>query len=67
MLSRRDRFKPHMALMCHDSHLKKKYGTSLTIQWLRPHLPMHEDAVQSLVRKLRSHKPWGQKKTQSKT
>ena len=31
------------------------WGTSLVVQWLRIHLPMHGTWVQSLVRKLRSH------------
>ena len=43
MLSRRDRCKTHMALMCPNSHLKKKDGTSLVSQWLRLHLPMQGD------------------------
>ena len=37
------------------------YGPSLGIQWLRLHLPMQEVQVQSLVRKLRSYMPHGQK------
>ena len=37
-------------------------GTSLGVQWLRLHLPMHGMQVQSLVGQLRSHMPWGQKK-----
>ena len=37
-------------------------GTSLAVQRLRLHLPMQGVRVQSLVRELRSHMPWGQKK-----
>ena len=37
-------------------------GTSLEVQWLRLCLPMQGVKVQSLVGKLRSHMPWGQKK-----
>ena len=62
VLSRRDGGKPHMALTCPDSHLKKKYGASLVIQWLRLTFQCRGMQVQSLVKKLRSHKPWGQKK-----
>ena len=36
-------------------------GTSLTVQWLRLHLPMQAMQVWSLVRELRSHMPQGQK------
>ena len=36
-------------------------GTSLVVQWLRPHLPMQGMKVQSLVGELRSHMPRGQK------
>ena len=36
-------------------------GTSLVIQWLRLHHSMRQMWVQSLVGKLRSHVPWGQK------
>ena len=36
-------------------------GTSLVVQWLRIHLPMQGTWVQSLVKKLRSHMPWGGK------
>ena len=32
-------------------------GTSLVVQWLRVHLPMHGMWVWSLVRELRSHTP----------
>ena len=32
-------------------------GTSLVIQWLRTHLPMHGVQVESLIRELRSHMP----------
>ena len=47
--------------------LKLILGASLSIQWLRPHLPMQEVGVQSLVRKLRSHMPQHQKtKTKQK-
>ena len=40
---------------------KKKKRTSLTVQWLKVHLPMQEVRVQSPVRELRSHMPHGQK------
>ena len=33
--------------------------TSLVVQWLRIHPIMHGTMVQSLVRELRSHMPWG--------
>ena len=36
-------------------------GTSLVVQWLRIHLPMQGTWVQSLVKRLRSHMPWGGK------
>ena len=36
-------------------------GTSLVIQWLRLHHSMRQMWVQSLVGKLRSHMPHGQK------
>ena len=38
-----------------------KQETSSMVQWLRFSLPMQEVWVQSLVRKLRSHMPLGQK------
>ena len=34
-------------------------GTSLAVQWLRIHLAVQGMWVQSLVRELRSHMPWG--------
>ena len=34
-------------------------GTTLVVQWLRICLPMQGTWVQSLVRELRSHMPWG--------
>ena len=34
-------------------------GTSLLVQWLRIHLPMHGSRVQPLVGELRSHTLWG--------
>ena len=34
-------------------------GTSLVVQWLRICLPKQGTWVQSLVRELRSHMPWG--------
>ena len=37
-------------------------GTSLSVHWLRLHLPMQEVWVQSLVEELRSHMTQGQKK-----
>ena len=40
-------------------------GTSPGVQWLRLCLPMQGVWVHSLVEGLRSHMPWGQKKTQS--
>ena len=36
--------------------------TSLVVQWLRLHLPMQGVWVRSLVRELRSHMPYSQKK-----
>ena len=36
-------------------------GTSLAVQWLRLHLPMHGVRVRPLVRALRSHMPHSQK------
>ena len=39
----------------------RKIGTSLVVQWLRIHLPMHGVCVQSLVRELSSHMPCYQK------
>ena len=33
--------------------------TSLVVQWLRIHLPMQGMQVQSLLRELGSHVPWG--------
>ena len=41
-------------------------GTSLVVQWLRIHLPMQEEWVQSLVRELRYHMPCDQKKKKIK-
>jgi len=35
-------------------------GTSLAVQWLRFSLPRQEARVWFLVRKLKSHVPWGQ-------
>ena len=40
----------------------KTFGTSLAVQWLRLHLPMQGVPIRSLVRELRSHKSWDQKK-----
>ena len=49
------------------SHLNITWGlvrnedfseTSLVVQWLRIHLAMEGTQVQSLVRELRSHRPW---------
>ena len=40
---------------------KDRGGTSLLVQWLRPHLPMQGVWVRSLVRELRFHMPRGQK------
>ena len=34
-------------------------GTSLGVQWLGFHLPMQGVGIQSLVRELKSHLPWG--------
>ena len=39
----------------------------LVVRWLRLHLPMQGVWVQSLVSKLRSHRPLGQKTKQNKT
>jgi len=33
-------------------------GTSLAVPWLRLHLPMQGMLVGSLVRELKSYKPW---------
>ena len=41
--------------------IKRKEGTSLVLQWLRLRLPVKTMQVQSLVRELRSHLPYGQK------
>ena len=46
--------------------LKHQSGTSLEVQWLTCRLPMQGVRVQSLVKKLRSHRPDGQK-TKHKT
>ena len=40
---------------------RAKVETFLVFQWLELHLPMQGVQVQSLVRKLRSHMPGGQK------
>ena len=41
-------------------------GTSLGVQWLRFHLPMHGMQVKPLVGELRSQMPWGKKKKKKK-
>ena len=41
------------------SLLKITLGTSLVLQWLKICLPMQGMRVESLVRELRSHMPWG--------
>ena len=38
---------------------KKKIGERRGVQWLRIHLPIQGTWVQTLVRELRSHMPWG--------
>ena len=52
-----------------EDHLKWYMETSLVAQWLRLHLPMQGDRVQSLVGDLRSHMPHMEKnkKQQHKT
>ena len=45
---------------------KECKGTSLEVQWLRPHLPMQGVQVRSLVGERRSHMPCGQKKKSPK-
>ena len=45
----------------HMQFKKKNEGTSLEVQGLRPHLLMQRVWVQSLVGKLSSHMPCGQK------
>ena len=42
-----------------DHNGKEYEGTSLVVQWLRICLPMQGIQVQSVVRELRSHTPWG--------
>ena len=42
-------------------------GTSWVVQWLGLHLLVQGVWVQSLVRELGSHMPWGQKKTSNKS
>ena len=44
-----------------DELKKGTGGTSLSVQWLRLHLPMQGMQVQSLARELGSHMPCGQK------
>ena len=41
--------------------IRPNSGTSLVVQWLRLHHSTWWMQVQSLVGKLRSHMPWGQK------
>ena len=41
--------------------LRRVLGTSLVVQWLGLCLPLQTVQIQSLVRKLRSHMPRGQK------
>ena len=44
-----------------DFPLSPVVKTSLSVQWLRLHLPMQGVQVQSLARELGSHKPCGRK------
>ena len=59
--------RPTVAKRYRNQSFKKKIlGTSLAVQWLRPHLPMKGLQVWSLLGELRSHMPQGQKtKTQN--
>ena len=43
-----------------DGSKESREGISLSVQWLRLHLPMQGVGVQSLVEELRSHMPYGQ-------
>ena len=47
----------HMHMRAHKRN--SSLGTSLVVQWWRIRLPMQGTPVQSLVRELRSHMPWG--------
>ena len=48
-----------LAFCVSEWHRKMPTGTSLVVEWLRLLLPMQGTQVPSLVRKLRSHMPWG--------
>ena len=51
---------PWPCLQAGDSLIRKcTVGTSLVVQWLRICLSMQGTQIRSLVRKLRSHMPWG--------
>ena len=45
---------------------KGVWGSSLVVQWLRFHLPMHGVCVRFLVRELRSHMPHSPKKKEKR-
>ena len=47
-------------LPCRQGYKEPFAGTSLAVQWLRFSLPRQEAWVWFLVRKLKSHVPWGQ-------